>query len=79
MWAYDVGRKPDRYERWGVRELWLVDTDSRTVLVRRRSRPRAPAFDVALEVGEGEQLRSPLLPGFELPVDAVFAVPGHQK
>jgi len=73
-WSYDVGLKRERYERWGVDELWLVDTESRSVLVHRRSAPQAPTFDVALEVGEAQTLRSPLVPGFELPVAVVFAV-----
>ncbi len=79
-WAYDVGLKRERYERWGVRELWLVDTKSRSVLAHRRSQARLADFDVALEVGEATTLSSPLLPGFELPVSALFALPGaHQK
>src|SRR5204862_272616 len=45
-WRYDVGRKRDLYEIHGVRELWLADTASRTLLVYRRSGPKA-GFDVA--------------------------------
>jgi len=79
-WRYDVGVKRERYEGWGVGELWLVDGDSRSVLVNRRSRPDAAGFDVALELGEDEVLTSPGLPGFELAVRAIFVVPGeHQK
>ena len=79
-WAYDVGLKRERYEGWGVGELWLVDTKSRSVLVHRRSQPRVGGFDVALEAEEASTLRSPLLPGFELAVSALFALPGeHQK
>jgi Uma2 family endonuclease len=62
-WRYDVGRKRDLYETHGVRELWLADTASRTLLVYRRSGPKA-GFDVALELGAQDTLRSPLLPGF---------------
>jgi Uma2 family endonuclease len=43
------------------------------VLVFRRSRPDAPRFDVSLELGSGDSLTSPLLPGFSLPVDEIFA------
>ena len=73
-WAYDIGLKRERYERWGVRELWLVDTHSRSVLVHRRRPAAACAFDLALEVDRDDSLRSPLLPGFELPVTRVFEV-----
>ena len=77
-WRYDVGPKRERYERWGVGELWLVDGESRTVRVCRRSSRAAPSFDVELELGEDDAVRSPLLPGFELPVRAIFAVPGER-
>jgi Uma2 family endonuclease len=62
-WVFDLGRKRDLYERHGVRELWLADTASRTMLVYRRSGPKA-GFDVSLELGADEALSSPLLPGF---------------
>jgi Uma2 family endonuclease len=72
-WRYDVGAKWLAYERAGLRELWLVDTVSRTVIVCRRSDPAASTFDVLLEVAAGEQLASPQLPGFALPVASLFA------
>jgi hypothetical protein len=34
---------------------------------------RAGSFGEPTEVGPGEQLTSPLLPGFALPIDALFA------
>jgi hypothetical protein len=49
-----------------------VDTKSETVLVFRRSEPQAASFDVALEIGIGERLASPLLPGFSLAVAELF-------
>lgn len=71
-WRYDVGRKRTMYEAAGLGELWLVDTDSRSVLVYRRSKPSSPTFDVALELGIDERLTSPLLAGFALPVRWLF-------
>ena len=62
-WVYDVGPKRELYERHGLRELWLADTASRTVLVYRRKRSDS-GFDVQSELAHGEQLASPLLPGF---------------
>jgi len=70
-WRYDVGRKKDHYERGGLPELWLVDHD--TVLVFRRSSPRSDHFDVALELGPGDRLTSPLLPGFALDLAELLA------
>jgi Uma2 family endonuclease len=71
-WRYDIGVKKDHYERAGLPELWLVDTESETVLIHRRSSPAAREFDVTLELGADEALTSPLLPGFLLAVSELF-------
>jgi Uma2 family endonuclease len=65
----------ERIAAGGLPELWLVDDRSQTVLVFRRSHPDAPAFDVALELGRGEALRSSLLPGFVLRLEDLFKAP----
>lgn len=72
-WRYDVGAKKRVYERGGLPELWLVDDRAESVLVYRRSDPRSPSFDVALELGRDETLTSPQLPGFELRLEALLA------
>jgi Uma2 family endonuclease len=66
-WLLDIGRKRDEYRRSGVGELWLVDTPVRVVLVC-----RPEELDDDVEVGPGEHLTSPLLPGFTLSVDELF-------
>lgn len=80
-WRYDVGTKMRTYEREGMSELWLVDTPADTVLVFRRSSPAepcvpatqaGPGFDVSLELVGGEALTTPLLPGLELDLAALF-------
>jgi len=71
-WRYDVGAKKSGYERKGLRELWLVDTAAEAILVYRRSAREAPRFDVALELGRGDALNSPLLPGFALELAQLF-------
>ncbi|WP_300008566.1 Uma2 family endonuclease [Pseudonocardia sp.] len=71
-WALDVGPKLRQYEAAGTTELWLVDTASSTVLVFRRD-DSGPGFADAVEFAAGEELTSPLLPGFALDVDALFA------
>jgi Uma2 family endonuclease len=71
-WRYDTSAKKSAYERRGLCELWLVDTVNEVVLVFRRSTAGAASFDVALEVGRGQALKSPLLPDFDLKVDALF-------
>ncbi len=72
-WRYDIGAKKSNYERHGVAELWLVDSAADVVLVYRRSTPSAPNFDVSLELGRGDKLTSPLLPGFGLGVAEIFS------
>ncbi len=72
-WRHDIGAKKAGYERRGLREFWLVDTPAREVLVFRRSRPDAPTFDVAVELTTDDMLGSPLLEGFALPLDRLFA------
>jgi Uma2 family endonuclease len=71
-WRYDVGAKKRVYEQGALPELWLVDDRAENVLVYRRSAPAAPVFDVALELGRGELLASPQLPGFALALDELF-------
>jgi Uma2 family endonuclease len=71
-WRFDRGLKRAGYEREGLPELWLVDTEARRVQVLRRAGPTAPRFDVELEIGTDGILASPLLPGFELPLAGVF-------
>jgi Uma2 family endonuclease len=71
-WRYDIGAKKARYEEHGLPELWLVDTAADEVIVFRRSTPKAPTFDVSLELARGEALTSPLLPGFALALDELF-------
>jgi Uma2 family endonuclease len=73
-WRFDVGRKRELYERHGVRELWLVDPFSRSVLAFRRPRPEA-AFDTPVELLVDDTISSPLLPGLTAVVgDLVPAV-----
>ena len=74
-WVFDLGRKRDLYQRHGVRELWLADTASRTMLVYRRSSPKA-GFDVSLELGADLSLSSPLLPGFAAAVAELIPAVG---
>ena len=56
------------YRDAGPREPWLVDTPACSVLIY-----RAGSFGEPTEVGPGEQLASPPLPGLALPIDELFA------
>jgi Uma2 family endonuclease len=70
-WGYDTGVKKDRYEQYGLPELWLVDTTARAVIVHRRSSPAASRFDVEVKVTD-EPLTTPLMPGLELRLDDIL-------
>lgn len=72
-WHLDIGPKRSVYESAGVSELWLVDSPATAVMVLRRSAPAVPSFDVSAEAGPGETLTCPLLAGFELAIDELFA------
>ncbi|MGI8902228.1 MAG: Uma2 family endonuclease [Solirubrobacteraceae bacterium] len=71
-WKYDLGRKREYYERFGVVELWLVDIATESVVVFRRSSAAATGFDCTDEQRAPGELTSPLLPGFALALAKLF-------
>jgi len=70
-WALDIGPKLRQYEAAGATELWLVDPPARSVLVFRRD-GSGSGFAAAVDVGAGESLTSPMLPGFTLAIGELF-------
>ena len=54
----------EAYQRSAAAEVWLVDTESDTVLECRD--------DEALEVGRGEAPTTPLLPGLAIDLASLF-------
>jgi Uma2 family endonuclease len=71
--AYDTGTKRARYARAAVAEFWFVDLDAAAVFVSRPAGERWYGEPVAYE--PGDVITTPLLPGFTLPVDALFPGP----
>jgi len=67
--AVDRGEKKRLYERYGVREYWIVDPEREEVEVWVL---RAGHFQLQARHGREETLTSPLLPGFQLPLQRVF-------
>jgi Uma2 family endonuclease len=69
----DVGIKRRLFDRGGVREYWVVDPKALDVTVYRRlpdgGFPKAAHFSS----GEEAKLTTPLLPGWSLSVDKLFA------
>lgn len=65
----DRVRKREIYERHGVNEYWLVDSDARNVTVLTL---RDGAYLTAGIYGESDTLTSPTLPGFTLNLADLF-------
>jgi len=63
----EVLAKRDEYFAAGVRVVWVLAPDDRTVTVH--APPSAP-----VEFGPADTLTSPLLPGFAVPVNLLFPV-----
>jgi len=66
----DRTEKKTIYERNGVEEYWLVDTDRRTITLFRLS---AGNYGTPLTFGPADVLTSVILPQLSLPVSEVFA------
>jgi Uma2 family endonuclease len=63
---YDVRTKYEMYQRAGVPEYWIVDPDELGVRVFRREGDRFTLVEF------GDPITTPLLPGFVLPLSAIF-------
>lgn len=57
------------YERYGVNEYWMVDTDAKNITVLILSEN---GYELAGIYGEGQTLTSPTLTGFSLNMDDIF-------
>lgn len=69
-WQRDYVEKMEEYRELGIAEYWILDRFRRTLTVYRGT-PDAPE---ELVIHEGETYRTPLLPGFELPLSPLLAV-----
>lgn len=67
----DEGIKLETYERFGVREYWLVDPERRTVRIYRRTGDSLRK-EADLAAAAGDRLATPLLPGLEIPLADIF-------
>ena len=67
----DEGLKREIYERYGVREYWMLDPDRDSVDVYRRIGNRLRLV-TELSAAAGDVLTTPLLPGFEIRLAEIF-------
>ncbi|MGH9762638.1 MAG: Uma2 family endonuclease [Blastocatellia bacterium] len=70
---YDRTTKADTYLALGVRELWLVDSETKTVEIRNAiAGEPLPTWEVR-RFGHGQLASSQVLPGWQVSVDSLFA------
>jgi Uma2 family endonuclease len=67
----DLQIKPDEYARAGIAEYWIVDPEVRQISVLSLD---GQTYREHGRFGPGQQATSVLLPGFQVYVDAVFAL-----
>ena len=68
----DEGIKRRLYDQRGVREYWLIDPKGMRVEVCRRADDGTLSISSILDATSGDQLSTPLLPGFALNLDELF-------
>lgn len=66
----DETLKRQRYEALGVAEYWLIHPDQQWVRVYRRA---AAGYEIAAQLGGGDTLTTPLLPGLAIAVAEIFS------
>ncbi len=67
----DEGLKREIYERYGVREYWMLDPDRNSIRVYRRIGNRLRLV-AELSAAAGDVLTTPLLPGLEIRLTEIF-------
>jgi len=65
--------KRDLYDRFGVREYWLVDTEIEHINVYRRAEDGSFPHVAELAAVDDDVLDTPLLPGFSAKLRKLFA------
>jgi Uma2 family endonuclease len=61
--------KRQLYAKYGVEEYWIVDSGNRIVLVHRL---QAQGLEQIAELTEEDEIKSPMLPEFQLSVSTIF-------
>jgi Uma2 family endonuclease len=74
-WLRDYVEKRTEYLAIGIKEYWVIDRFGKTLSVSRPGDP-GPAEQ---QLGEADTYRTPLLPGFELPLAKLLAMADRWK
>lgn len=69
---HDERTKRRLYQRAGVLEYWLVDTERRLVVMHRRPKRDTLWRVDSLGAGDAQTLTTPLLPGLAVSIDGLF-------
>ncbi|MDP2389308.1 MAG: Uma2 family endonuclease [Acidobacteriota bacterium] len=72
----DLTLKRRLFDREGVREYWIVDPEGDNVAVYRRADDGSFPLAATREARNGETLMTPLLPGWQLALERLFARSG---
>ena len=65
----DLSVKRKLYAKYGVAEYWIVDSENQSVLIFRL---REQSLEEVATLSGDDELSSPILPGFQLNVSAIF-------
>lgn len=65
----DLLVKRQLYSKYGVEEYWIVDTENQLVLIFRL---QGQTLEEVAKLSDEQEITTPLLPGFRLPVRAIF-------
>ena len=68
--VYDLGIKKEVYERSGVRELWIVDPETESVLLYQNGNK---GFEITDQAKKEGTIKSALLKGFKVDIKELFA------
>lgn len=75
---YDRTTKADTYLALGVRELWIIDSSTKTIEVRHAvTNQNIPAWEVQ-RYSSGDLADSTILPGWQVSVDELFEGLGEE-
>ena len=69
---FDLRIKRQLYGRYGVDEYWIIDSENQSVMVLRLG---TNSLEEIAILRDDDVIKSPLLPNFELRVQAIFSLP----